>query len=76
MPGGELTALQQSFLEANSFQCGFCAPGIILSASELLARNPHPGRDEIQEALSGNLCRCTGYLPIIDAVAAHAKKEK
>jgi aerobic carbon-monoxide dehydrogenase small subunit len=76
MPGGELSALQKAFLADNSFQCGFCAPGIILSASELLEKNPHPGRDEIKEALSGNLCRCTGYLPIIEAIARHAKREK
>lgn len=65
---GELTPLQESFLKHNSFQCGFCAPGVILSASELLAKNPHPNKEEIKEALAGNLCRCTGYSPIIDAV--------
>lgn len=65
---GELTPLQESFLKHNSFQCGFCAPGVILSATELLAKNPHPNKEEIQEALAGNLCRCTGYSPIIDAV--------
>ncbi len=63
-----LTPLQQSFIEHNSFQCGFCAPGVILSATELLGRNPKPSRHEIQEAISGNLCRCTGYSPIIDAI--------
>lgn len=76
MPGGELTALQKSFLAHNSFQCGFCTPGVILSVSELLEKNPHPDQDEIKEALSGNLCRCTGYIPIIEAVAAHTKQEK
>jgi len=65
---GELTPLQESFLKHNSFQCGFCAPGVILSATELLAKNSHPSKEEIKEALSGNLCRCTGYSPIIDAV--------
>ncbi|MFA6598416.1 MAG: (2Fe-2S)-binding protein [Ignavibacteriaceae bacterium] len=65
---GELTPLQESFLKHNSFQCGFCAPGVILSTTELLAKNPHPEKEEIQEALAGNLCRCTGYSPIIDAV--------
>ncbi len=65
---GELTPLQESFLKHNSFQCGFCTPGVILSATELLAKNPHPRKEEIQEALAGNLCRCTGYSPIIDAV--------
>ncbi|MDP3684596.1 MAG: (2Fe-2S)-binding protein [Ignavibacteria bacterium] len=63
-----LTPLQESFLKHNSFQCGFCAPGVILSTTELLAKNPHPNKEEIQEAIAGNLCRCTGYSPIIDAV--------
>ncbi len=63
-----LTPLQQSMIQHNSFQCGFCAPGIILSATELLAKNPSPTKHEIQEALGGNLCRCTGYTPIIDAI--------
>jgi carbon-monoxide dehydrogenase small subunit len=76
MPGGELTALQKSFLVHNSFQCGFCTPGVILAVSELLEKSPHPDQEEIKEALSGNLCRCTGYIPIIEAVAAHAKQEK
>jgi len=63
-----LTPLQESFLKHNSFQCGFCAPGVILSTAELLTKNPHPKKEEIQEAIAGNLCRCTGYSPIIDAV--------
>ena len=63
-----LTPLQKSFIKHNSFQCGFCAPGMILSATELLAKNSKPNEKEIQEALSGNLCRCTGYIPIIDAI--------
>jgi aerobic-type carbon monoxide dehydrogenase small subunit (CoxS/CutS family) len=63
-----LTPLQKSFIEHNSFQCGFCAPGMILSATELLAKNSKPKKEEIQEALSGNLCRCTGYTPIIEAI--------
>ncbi|MGA2624019.1 MAG: (2Fe-2S)-binding protein [Bacteroidota bacterium] len=65
---GGLTPIQESFIRHNSFQCGFCAPGVILSATELLARNSSPEKKDIQEALSGNLCRCTGYLPIIDAI--------
>lgn len=69
-----LTPLQQSFLDHNSFQCGFCTPGMIMSATELLEKNPKPGKKEIQEALSGNLCRCTGYTPIIDAVVDFVKK--
>lgn len=63
-----LTPLQTAFIENNSFQCGYCAPGTIISATELLNNNPHPTRGEVQEALSGNLCRCTGYTSIIDAV--------
>jgi carbon-monoxide dehydrogenase small subunit len=65
-----ISELQAIFLDHNSFQCGFCAPGIVLSAGELLAKNPHPTRHDVQEALAGNLCRCTGYEPIIDAVLA------
>jgi aerobic-type carbon monoxide dehydrogenase small subunit (CoxS/CutS family) len=68
-----LTSLQKSFIEHNSFQCGFCAPGMILSATELLAKNSKPEKNEIQEALSGNLCRCTGYTPIIEAIEAITK---
>lgn len=63
-----LTPLQQAFLDRNAFQCGFCAPGIVLTVTDLLARNPNPSRKDVQEALTGNLCRCTGYAPIIDAV--------
>ncbi len=60
--------LQRAFIEHNAFQCGFCAPGVVLAVSELLAKRPHPSRDDVKEAISGNLCRCTGYEPIIDAV--------
>lgn len=67
-----LTGLQQLFVDMNSFQCGFCAPGIVLAAAELLDHNPRPSREDIQEAIGGNLCRCTGYDPIIDAVLAAA----
>ncbi len=63
-----LTPVQRAFIEHNSFQCGFCAPGIVLAAAELLARNPHPSEEQIREALAGNLCRCTGYQPIIEAI--------
>ena len=69
-----LTPLQESFLERGSFQCGFCAPGIVLSATELLGKTPHPSEAEVKEALAGNLCRCTGYQPIIDAVRAVSSK--
>lgn len=71
----DISPLQKNFVEMNSFQCGFCAPGVIISAHELLMRNPDPSREEIKEALAGNLCRCTGYTPIIDAVLATSKKE-
>ena len=69
-----LTPVQQSFLQHGSFQCGFCAPGIVLSATELLGKHPHPSEAEVKEALAGNLCRCTGYKPIIDAVLAVSRK--
>jgi carbon-monoxide dehydrogenase small subunit len=67
-----LTDLQQFFIDLNSFQCGFCAPGIVLAAAELLEEKPRPTREDVQEAIGGNLCRCTGYDPIIDAVLAAA----
>lgn len=76
MADGNLTALQKSFLSHNSFQCGFCTPGVILSATELLSKNRSPNIEEIKEALSGNLCRCTGYTPIIDAITDLLKVEK
>ncbi len=69
-----LTPVQQSLLKHNSFQCGFCAPGMVLSATELLVKNPSPSKDEVKEAISGNLCRCTGYEPVIDAIVAVGKK--
>jgi carbon-monoxide dehydrogenase small subunit len=65
---GELTALQQAFVDLNAVQCGFCTPGMLMAATALLKRNPHPSAGEIQAALVGNLCRCTGYQRIIDAV--------
>ena len=63
-----LSELQSLMLGNNSFQCGFCAPAIVLAATELLEHNPNPSRHDVQEALAGNLCRCTGYEPIIQAV--------
>lgn len=69
------TKLQKAFVEQNSFQCGFCAPGVVLAATALLDRNPHPSEGEVKEALAGNLCRCTGYGPIIDAVMSVAKED-
>ncbi|MGA2261637.1 MAG: (2Fe-2S)-binding protein [Acidobacteriota bacterium] len=63
-----LTPVQLAFLEHNSFQCGFCAPGVVLAATELLEQHPEPTAEQIKEALSGNLCRCTGYQSIIEAI--------
>ncbi|MGD0650756.1 MAG: (2Fe-2S)-binding protein [Verrucomicrobiia bacterium] len=71
-----LTPLQQSLLEHNSFQCGFCAPGMVLSATELLAKQPSPSEEEAKEAIAGNLCRCTGYQPIVAAIVAAGQKAR
>lgn len=70
---GTLDPLQQAFLDKGAVQCGFCVPGMIMSAKYLLSKNPHPTRDEVQEALAGNLCRCAGYYRILEAVAAVAE---
>jgi carbon-monoxide dehydrogenase small subunit len=67
-PDGSLSPLQQAFWEAHGLQCGFCTPGMLMTARHLLATNPRPTRAEIREALSGNLCRCTGYQNIVDAI--------
>ena len=71
----KLTPLQESFIDHGSFQCGFCGPGMIMSATELLNKNPNPTEEEVKEGLSGNLCRCTGYTPIIDAILDVEKKD-
>jgi carbon-monoxide dehydrogenase small subunit len=71
---GQLHPLQQGFWEEHGLQCGFCTPGMILSAQQLLARNPHPTREEIRKGLEGNLCRCTGYQHIVKAVEYAAAK--
>ncbi len=68
--GAEMTALQAAFWEHQGLQCGFCTPGMLMTARELLDRNPSPDEQEIRDALSGNLCRCTGYQHIVDAVQA------
>ena len=67
-PGDELHSIQEAFVEAGAVQCGFCTPGLIVATHDLLARNPSPSDGEIREALAGNLCRCTGYEKILDAV--------
>ena len=71
--GDELHPVQQAFVDAGAVQCGFCTPGLIVATAALLDRTPDPGEDEIREALSGNLCRCTGYQKIFDAVRAAAR---
>jgi carbon-monoxide dehydrogenase small subunit len=71
--GGELHPLQQAFVDAGAIQCGYCTPGMILSAKALLDEDPDPDRDEIKSALAGNLCRCTGYAKILEAVEAAAE---
>jgi carbon-monoxide dehydrogenase small subunit len=72
--GSELHPLQQAFAELGAAQCGYCTPGILLSAMSLLAINRRPSRDDIREALAGNLCRCTGYAKILDAVELAASR--
>ena len=69
-----LHPLQQAFIDHYAVQCGFCTPGMILSAKALLDKNPHPTEDEVKEAISGNLCRCTGYVKIVEAVMAAAEE--
>jgi carbon-monoxide dehydrogenase small subunit len=67
-PGGRLHRVQEAFVEAGAVQCGFCTPGFIVAVADLLQRNPSPSEVLIREALAGNLCRCTGYAKILDAV--------
>lgn len=73
MQGSKPHPLQQAFADLGATQCGYCIPGILVTAKALLDKNPHPSRDEIREALSGNLCRCTGYTKILDAVELATK---
>ena len=70
---GALTKLQQSFSDHHALQCGYCTPGMLMSATALLRSNPHPSDDEIKKALQGNICRCTGYWNIFEAVKAAAE---
>jgi aerobic carbon-monoxide dehydrogenase small subunit len=71
---GELHPLQQAFIEAGAVQCGFCTPGLLVAAHDLLARDPDPSDSDVREALAGNLCRCTGYEKILDAVRLAASR--
>jgi carbon-monoxide dehydrogenase small subunit len=73
-PPGELHAVQQAFVDAGAVQCGFCTPGLIVASHDLLAHDPAPSDAEIREALAGNLCRCTGYAKILDAVRLAAER--
>jgi aerobic carbon-monoxide dehydrogenase small subunit len=72
-PDEEVNPIQEAFLRAGAVQCGFCTPGLIVATHDLLARNPAPSEPEIREALAGNLCRCTGYEKILDAVRSAAE---
>ena len=72
--GDRLHAVQQAFVDAGAVQCGFCTPGLVVATADLLQRNAQPSDDEIREALSGNLCRCTGYAKIFDAVRLAAER--
>ena len=74
-PNGPLHPMQEAFREHHGLQCGFCTPGMIMAAADLLQRNPHPSDEEIRHGLEGNLCRCTGYHNIVEAVKAAAGTE-
>ena len=75
-PAEGLHPVQRAFLETNGFQCGYCTPGMEMLAAAFLDHHPEPTRDEIVDALSGNVCRCTGYEPIVDAIAAAAEARR
>ena len=74
--GDRLSPMQSAFLTHNAAQCGFCTPGMLIAAEDLLRRNPTPDREQVRAGLAGNLCRCTGYSKILDAVQAVAKREE
>ena len=71
---GELSVIQDAFCEAHGLQCGYCTPGMVLAAKTLLQHNPTPSREQVREAISGNMCRCTGYVQIIDAIMLAAER--
>ncbi len=73
-PPQGLSVLQQCFRSHHALQCGYCTPGMVVMAHALLRENPHPTREEIRDAMSGNLCRCTGYMPIVDAIEDAARR--
>jgi aerobic carbon-monoxide dehydrogenase small subunit len=73
-PDGRLSILQDSFCEAHGLQCGYCTPGMLIAAQALLDANPRPTEDQIREAIGGNLCRCTGYQQIVDAITLAARR--
>ena len=70
---GELTGLQQAFSDQHALQCGYCTPGMLMSATALLRANAHPNEEQIRKAIQGNICRCTGYVNIVEAIKAAAK---
>ncbi|MBI2370169.1 MAG: (2Fe-2S)-binding protein [Deltaproteobacteria bacterium] len=75
-PGGQLDPLQEAFVRHGAIQCGYCTPGMIIIAKGLLLQNPYPSEEEIYEAVGSNICRCTGYVKIVEAVRAVARGER
>jgi carbon-monoxide dehydrogenase small subunit len=75
-PEGGANDLQQAFIDYGAVQCGYCTPGMVLAGEALLASNPRPSRQQIREAIAGNLCRCTGYQQIVDAIEATARHRR
>jgi len=75
-PAGQPNDLQRNFRTHHALQCGFCTPGMLTTAQAFLQTHPAPSREEVQEAISGNLCRCTGYVPIVDAILATARQRQ
>jgi carbon-monoxide dehydrogenase small subunit len=75
-PDGSMSALQDAFCEMHGLQCGYCTPGMLIAAQGLLNANPHPSEEQIRDAIGGNLCRCTGYQQIVEAVKLAAKRMK